>query len=259
MPKPAPLPEQLKYLQPFRKKFSNCAPEELNEDTGLTPLLELWQKRIEGKTEGEAEALLRDDFVLLEKWLAESQQANDCLHFARGIFLICSPADIVGLIRNQSAERNQIIPWVEMELWQNVKPRRFEKEKDGGILVNFKEIIFAVEVVSETEATKSERPAEFYDSRDQVISQPVSFGSVTGNKFIQVSENRFGRPEKSIIYLLKVPGGHVKVSISYLGKRPSAKWDESKIAKYIDRDDSKWDEAPIESLLYTMRITGKQI
>jgi len=80
------LPERLKYLQPFRKKFASLLPEELNEDTGFSPLLKLLKKRIAGLSAGEAEKLLEEDIAELQTWLAASEQINDCLHFAAGVF-----------------------------------------------------------------------------------------------------------------------------------------------------------------------------
>ena len=65
----SPLPERLKYLQPFRKKFASKPPEELNEDTGVEPLMKLLAKRLAGLPDDEAKALIHADLAEMEGWL----------------------------------------------------------------------------------------------------------------------------------------------------------------------------------------------
>src|SRR5215467_10967652 len=93
-----PLPERLRYLQPFRKKFASRV-DDLNEDTGYAPLLELLQERVAGHPDEAAEKLLADDIAELQTWLAAPEQVNDCLHFAEGVFLIATPADLLKQIK----------------------------------------------------------------------------------------------------------------------------------------------------------------
>src|SRR5436309_3052542 len=98
MPRLSPLPERLRYLQPFRKKFATCPPEELNEDTGGGPLFALLRKRIEGHSTAEAEKLLEQDGAALQSWLSARQQQNDPLHFASVFFSMVSPSELVSQI-----------------------------------------------------------------------------------------------------------------------------------------------------------------
>ena len=58
MPRPAPLPERLGSLEPFRKRFATLPPKELNEDTSVGPLFALLRKGIEGHSTVEAEKLV---------------------------------------------------------------------------------------------------------------------------------------------------------------------------------------------------------
>jgi hypothetical protein len=81
MSRQSALPGKLRYLQPFRKKFGS-KPGELNEETGETPLFQLLQKRIAGRSQSDAQKILEDDFIALREWLAQPEQQNDCLHFA---------------------------------------------------------------------------------------------------------------------------------------------------------------------------------
>lgn len=255
-----PLPKRLQYLQPFRKKFAS-RPDELNE-TAFTPFLESLQKRIAGHSNGEAEKLLEEDMAELQNWLSAPEQINDCLHFAAGVFLIASPAELIKQIKEEAKEQKKPLPWVEMDLWPKVKPRRFEKEKDGGMLVKWKGLWFSVSVFCGEDATKNVRPAAFWDHRSKVTSTPVQFGEVTGTKHVEIMQLDSGKPHKRIIYILSVPGGHVEVSISFIGKRWNPKWDEAKMEKWRKEraqiDETEWDEKPIESLFHTLRIVLKQ-
>ena len=255
------LPERLEYLQPFRKKFAS-RPDDLNEDTGYAPLLELLQKRIAGHSEEAAEKLLEEDIAELQKWLAEPEQINDPLHFVAGVVLIASPADLIKQIKEEAEKQNNPLPWVEMDLWPKVKPKRFEKERDGGMLVKWKGLWFTVSVANPETALKNGRPLHFWDLKNEVTSTPVQFGKVTGTEYVEVSQNNAGKPRKEIIYILTVPGGHVNVSISFVGKKVNPRWDEAKLEKwrkeYVQLDMLNWDEKPIESLFHTLRIVLKR-
>lgn len=256
-----PLPERLEYLQPFRKKFAS-RPDDLNEDTAYTPLLELLEKRIAGHSIEEAGKLLEADIVELQNWLAGPEQNNDPLHFAAGVFLIASPADLIKQIKEGVEEQKRPLPWVEMDLWPKVKPRRFEKERDGGMLVKWKGLWFTISITNCEKALKNGRPLAFWDLKNEVTSTPVQFGEVTGTKYVEISQSNSGKPHKQLIYILAVPGGHVEVSISFIGKKVNPRWDEAKLEKWRQEqaklDPLNWDEKPIESLFHTLRIVLKQ-
>ncbi len=262
-----PLPERLQYLQPFRKKFA-ARPDDLNEDTGYAPLLELLQKRIAGCSDEAAAKLLEEDIAELQKWLELPEQVNDCLHFAEGVFLIASPADLLKQLKEEAAKQSQPLPWVEMDLPAKAKPRRFEKDGDGGMLVRWNELLFSVSIISEEWVAKKEKPREFWDPKEAVTCTPVQFGDVAGLKYVGITQKEFALPERPIvsqrriIYILAVPGGHVNISLSCLGKKPSSKWDEAKLVEWRReqvRLESTWDEKPLESLFHTLRIVLKQL
>ena len=266
MAQPNPLPERLAYLQPFRKQFAS-RPDELNEDTGYLPLLELLQKRIAGCSDEAAAKLLEEDIAELQKWLGAPEQVDDCLHFAAGVFLIAAPADLIRQIEEESKEQKKPLPWVEMDLPPKANPSRFEKEREGGMLVKWSGLWFSVSVISDEQAAERQKPSEFWDTKEQVTCTPVRFGEVTGLKHIGITQKEFALPEKPvvpckrIIYILAVPGGHVKVSIDCIGKRPNSKWDEAKLIEWRQEQlklESGWDESPVESFFHTLRITLKQ-
>jgi hypothetical protein len=256
----ASLPERLQYLQPFRKQFAS-RPEELNEDSGFAPLLALLQKRIAKRSVEEAEKLLEEDIATLENWLASPDQINDCLHFARGVFLIASPAELVKQVRAESEKQKEPLPWVEMDLPTNIKPRRFEKEGEGGMLVKWKGLWFTISVISDEKAAKGEKPAALWDPKNEVTCSSVQFSKVTGLKYVEIMQLESGRPHKRIIYVLAVPGGHLEISINFIGKKPSSKWDEAKLEEWRREQaliGSKWDETPVESFFHSLRIVMKQ-
>ena len=261
MAKLNPLPERLEYLLPFRKKFASH-PDDLNEDTGYAPLLELLRKRIAGHSDEAAEKLLEEDIAELQKWLAAPEQVNDCLHFAAGVFLIATPADLIKQVKEEAEEQKKPMLWVEMDLWPKVKPKRFEKERDGGMLVKWQGLWFSIGVANPDKALKNGRPLHFWDLKNEVTSVPVQFGEITGTKYIEISQNNTGKPHKEIIYILTVPGGHVNVSISFIGRKVNPRWDETKLGKWRQEqaklDPLNWDEKPIESLFHTLRIVLKQ-
>lgn len=258
MSRAAPLPERLRYLQPFRKRFAGRRIEECDEVTGYAELMPLLLKRITGHSADEAEKLLDEDAEALNSWLSAPEQANDCLHFAAGVFQMFPSAELVKQIWEEADKQKEPLPWVEMDLWPDVKPRRFEKERDGGMFVKWKGLMFSLGV-QEDERRTDLRPHAFWDGRNKVTCSPVQFGDVAGKKWVEIGENRFGRPNKRIIYTLAVPGGHVEIHLSFLGKKPSAKWDEAKLTEYLKIDTSNWDESPVESFFHTIRITTKRL
>src|SRR5580765_4631269 len=114
MPRPSSLPERLRYLQPFRKRFASRAPEELNEDSGEAPLFALLSKRIKGRSKAEAQNVLEADFAALEKWLSDPANENDCLQFVRG-FLMVSPSELAKRIIEESEKGPELPPEDEMD------------------------------------------------------------------------------------------------------------------------------------------------
>src|SRR5829696_7933767 len=67
--KPAPLPDSLRYLQPFANALAKLPPEDRNEDVDASRLEAALRKRVRGLDEEAAEAELTNDRNLLERWL----------------------------------------------------------------------------------------------------------------------------------------------------------------------------------------------
>src|SRR5205807_2161590 len=83
--KPAPLPEPLRYLQPFANALAKLPPEELNEDVDGSRLDAALRKRVRGLDEEAADAELAKDRDLLERWLTD--KADHPAHWIRGFLL----------------------------------------------------------------------------------------------------------------------------------------------------------------------------
>ena len=238
MPRLSPLPERLRYLQPFRKKFANRPSEELNEDTGSGPLFTLLHKRIAGLSRAEAEILLKEDSAALQTWLSAPEQQNDCLHFASVFLSMISPSELVTQILEEAKKLTEPQPTAEMDLPDGAKLR---KDK----LISFKKLLIALDAVSEEAAANfaaalGRRGAG--DARVRIEVFPVHFGQVSGTKFVGKGESWRG-PYKEVTYILNAPGGHIYASASSLGKNV---------------DESKWDESELEASFHTLRVVRKQ-
>jgi hypothetical protein len=236
-----PLPERLRYLQPFRRKFASRPPEELNEDSGFAPLMALLSKRVRGLALAEAERLLAEDLAALREWLSEPPQESDPLHFVFGVSLAASPADLAKLIKEEAEKPPEPELCLQMELPPGAKLRPVEGAGESGRLVTLKGLWLAINALPE------EAVANLADDMHRVFPGaiesefPVRFGDVTGRKFVVKGESWRG-PFKKVEYALAVPGGYVHGSISAIGKKV---------------DEVKWDEAPFEACFHTLRVETK--
>ena len=237
MPRLSSLPERLRYLQPFRKKFATRPPEDLNEDTGVSPLFALLRRRIAGHSTAEAERLLEEDGAALLSWLAAPEQQNDCLHFASVFLSMISPSELLSQIQEDAKKLVEPQPFAEMDLPEGA---RLRKDK----LISFKKLLIVLDAIPEEAAANlaealGRRGAGDAGVEIQVL--PVCFGQITGTKFVSKGESWRG-PYKAVVYLLSAPGGHVYVSASPFGKHV---------------DESKWDESDLETILHTLRVVRR--
>lgn len=235
------LPEQLRYLQPFRKKFASRPPEQLNEDTGEAPLFALLSKHIKGLSEAEARKVLENDLELLEKWLASPANENDCLQFVRG-FLMVSPSELAARILEESAKATEPPPEAEMELPKEAKAKRVRSRREVAMIIRWNGTLTAIDSISEEASANYEEVESRSDGVSKLVTQPVRFGEVSGTKFVRTGDSWRG-PFKDVRYLLTVPGGRVYISTAVVSKK---------------LDESKWDETKLEAFFHTLRIVRKQ-
>ncbi len=235
------LPDELRYLQPFRRKFALLPPEELNEITAGDPLFALLTKRIKGLSGREAQEVLANDLEALQQWLADPAHENDCLQFVRGALMV-SPARLATRILEQSATPAAPPPQAEMDLPKGAKVRRVKSRAGLGILIRWKGMLAALDAVSEEAAAGLEEAEGQDDGRSKLVSQPVRFGEASGTKLVRTGDSWCG-PFKNVCYLLTVPGGRVHCSVAVVSRR---------------LDGSQWDESPREAFFHTLRVIRRR-
>ncbi len=235
----SPLPERLKYLQPFRKKFASKPPEELDEESGVEPLMKLLANRLARSSDDEAKDLIQADLAELDMWLASPGNQSDSLQWVRGFFLI-SGDEVPRLVHEWEAESDRPIRELRMDLPSGAKPKIVKSSTQAGLVFRWNGKIAAIDVAN----------PEYFDAIRSAVTQPadgltttvtqVRFGHVFGTKFIQTGVTWLG-PVKELNYFLEVPGGHVHASASVLSKKI---------------DPSKWDETELESCFASLRIVS---
>ena len=183
---------------------------------------------------------LESDLDVLEKWLADPANKNDCLQFVRG-FLMVSPTELAKRILAESAKVAQPPPEAELDLPQGAKVRRVKSRTEVGILIRWKGALTALEPLSEEAAANLEEAEKRSDLVSKLETRLVRFGEVWGTKFVRTGKSWRG-PFKDVRYLLTVPGGYVYISTAVVSKK---------------LDESTWDETEVEAFFHTLRIVPK--
>lgn len=201
----------------------------------------LLSKRIRGLPIEEAAQVLHHDHAALEQWLSTLGEEADPLHFAQGFFLTASPEELARRIMEETEKPTEPKPCLHFELPPGAKRLRVPGDTGAGMLVSRKGVWLVLEALSE-EGVANLADATWRDSgRTEYTILQVSFGSVTGRKFLLERQTPDG-PYKEIAYALTVPGGHVYATMSPIGKNVLNK---------------QWDETPFEACLHTLRVETK--
>lgn len=232
------LPERLRYLQPFRKKFTS-RPDELNEETAEAPLFALFNKRLKGLSNFDAGKLLEEDLSALEAWLALSKNKNDCLQFVRGCLLV-SPAELAERILDESAKAATPPPCVEIDLPDEVKTKRIGNRSEVALILKWKGLMVSFDAVNEDSAGLGLKALSRDDLASDLAVSSVQYGKVEGTKFVRTGK---AAPfMKFVSYLLTVPGGHVQIAAAAVGKKIGV---------------AKWDESIVEAFFHSLRVVQK--
>ena len=220
--KPSPLPDPLRYLQPFANALAKLPPEELNEDIDASWLDTALRKRLRGLDDEAAAAELAGDCDLLESWLKD--KPDHPAHWIRGFLL--SP-DLATYL-TQPAEpppRGPEISFVAPEGWKvKLVPFRLDLKKG--------KLIGSVMAINQLTFGMMQRQQENWvappglEATREVLN--VRHGDVSGMKCVY--QQVLPVPWKSVDYLLSVPGGFVRV---------------------VGED---FDEAPFDANLHTLRL-----
>lgn len=226
--KPAPLPEPLRYLQPFANALAKLPPEDLNEDVDAARLVAALRKRFRGMDEEAADAELARDRELLERWLQDKPDHPG--HWIRGFLL--SPDLATHLVRPpQPPPRGPEMIFVAPDGWKvKVVPFRLDLKK--GKLIG---TIMAIDEFSFDLMQKQQEhwvaPPGLEATREV---QAVRHGDVSGKKYI--FRQTAPVPWKRVDYVLSVPGGFVSAMLDALG--------------------ADFDEAPFDDKLHTVRLSA---
>jgi len=237
--KPAPLPEPLRYLQPFANALAKLPQDDLNEDVDASRLDAALRKRVRGLDEEAADAELAKDRDLLERWLTD--KADHPAHWIRGFLL---SQDLAAHL-TQPVEPPPRGPEMFFEAptgWKVKKvPFRLDLKagKVIGSIMAIDELTFAHLQWQRERAMKAPVPA--MDGFPQPVIEgtfdvsEISFEECCGRKYL----SRMTSPArwKQVDYFLRVPGGFVSIR---LGTMTGADFDES----------------PLESKLHTLRLSA---
>lgn len=229
--KPTPLPEPLRYLQPFAGALAKLPPEGLNEDVDASRLESALRKRIRGLDLEAAEVRLEEDRELLKGWLAD--KPDHPAHWILGFIL--SPTLATDLTQPPEPPPRGPEMIFEAPAGWKVKSVPFRLDLNAG------KVIGSIMAIEESWFEHHQREREQRSKLRQLGQETandisdVSFGECSGKKY--VSRMIKPAPWKQLDYLLRVPGGCVWIQ---LGTMTGVDFDES----------------PLESKLHTLRLSA---
>ena len=237
-----PLPERLRYLQPFREFLAEL-PKEQASDADPTFLEELIYEHIKGKTTEEAQEKLSADLEELEKYLSAPRRRNDRLHFVLG-YLLTAVEDPQELLKPPEKPKP-----IEERLVMELPPKAKLKVDEYSLAVKWNgKRIYVLRSKMDDEFTRKHILAELahpdaseYErfifmnepslaemvppTARQIRRQSVSIdlGKVTGHKYISLGEAP--ATWKRVDYTLQIPGGHVSAVIQESSLFNEAEWE----------------------------------
>lgn len=229
--KPAPLPEPLRYLQPFANALAKLPPDELNEDIDASRLEAALRKRIGNLDLEPAEARLEADRELLEGWLAD--KPDHPAHWILGFLLTPTLANYLTQPPEPLPRGPEMI--FEAPAGWKAKSVPFRLDLKAG------KVIGSIMAIEESWLEHHQRERE----QTSKLRQPgqetangisdVSLHGCSGKKY--VFRMIKPAPWKQVDYLLRVPGG--------------CDWIQLSTTAGVD-----FDESPLESKLHTLRLSA---
>jgi hypothetical protein len=229
--KPAPLPEPLRYLQPFANALAKLPPEDLNEDVDASRLEAALRKRIRDLDLEAAEAQLEEDRELLERWLAD--KPDHPAHWILGFIL--SPTLATDLTQPpEPPPRGPEMRFETPDGWK-VKSVPFRLDlkagKVTGSIMAIDQSGFDGSLREREQTAKLRQPGQ--ETANEISD--VSLDGCSGKKY--VFRMIKPAPWKQVDYLLRVPGGCVWIRLSTM-------------------TGADFDESPLEAKLHTLRLSA---
>lgn len=241
---PKPLPQPLRYLQPFVRKLAKLGPEGHREqEIDAGPLDVAMRRRIRGMDRRSAEAALAEDRKRLTAWLNTTGGQD---HPAYWILGYLSGAGLASHLRRPPPEarhkskppRRSGIVFDAPEGW-TAKPGRWRLDLKTKGVVGLIEGMDRTSYLNARRLLKTIRPVPQPRGTPKVTvtSSSIRRGVCSGMKHIR----RWSKPalSKQVHYLLQVPGGGVTIVLVTTGK-------------------ADFDESPLESKLHTLRIQQRR-
>jgi hypothetical protein len=228
---PAPLPEPLKYLQPFTKALAKLPPEKCNEDVDPSRLEKALRKRLQGLDDAAAVAALSRDQELLAAWLKD--KPDHPAHWISG-FLLYAELTMCLTEPDEPSPPDIEIHFEAPEGW-TAKPGPSRLDLKAGKIIG--SIMESDEFSFGRQSEELKRKAAQVlppDAEHTHVVSDVSFGPCRGKKCIHLTTSPIHW--KEVEYLLHVPGGAVSIMLATLKGKD-------------------FDEVPLESKLHTLRIS----
>lgn len=236
--KPTPLPEPLRYLQPFANALAKLPRDGLHENVDASPVETALRRRIRDLDPEAAEAQLAEDRDRLERWLDD--KPDHPAHWILGFILSPTLAiDLMQPVEPPSRGEPEPVPdgpkvaFAPPDGWKvkQLAPYllQFKKGKLSGTVMAIDEKLF--------HQTQRDREGEWVvapgvEATRQI--QVAEYGNVSGKKYVyrRIAPD----PSKRVDYVLSVPGGFVMAGIEAAG--------------------ADFDEAPFEAQLHTVRLSA---
>lgn len=223
----SPLPEGLKYLQPFREIFVSKEtedPDYPDHEAVEGVVVELLGERLPSVLGDEAMAVVESDLAKLNSWLAKPENQNDGLELARDC-LTWRGHEILRLVDEWRKEVVlRLVRKVHIDLPADSKMMVGQSMYDSNLTVVWRDIETHICVL---DLRRFKRLSEFYQKGGPAQSATrVSYGPASGLNIVDGVKSDTGE-FKGIKYLLRVPGGHLLSTTgcfgdeNHLGKLPA--------------------------------------
>lgn len=223
------------------KELSALPPEELNEDVDLSGIEAALRQRLKGLTIRQTTKRIKSDCAALKKWSKQFENSEAAtISFVIGL-LSYRPGQLARrlLAPAQATEPEPTIIFEPPAGW-SAEPMPLSLKLRAG-----RQTIGAITAIDESMVEVLVNQNQIRDERESRVrirnpfavfgewtKSPVRFGDAHGHKYLYKQAQTV--PWKSVQYLLRVPGGAVNIVLDASGK--------------------KFDEAPFESKLHTLRV-----
>lgn len=232
-----PLPEPLRYLQPFVNSLARLPAESVNEDIDSSRLLAALRKRLRGLDGEAAQEALAKDRDLLETWLKNTASPGHPAEWVLGFLLWPGVASHAIHAHAPSPPKPEpLAPAITFETppgWKVTSAPfglKLKKGKITGIIAAVDEKMFNGWPDVHEERV---RAAVVPDYQAKTELSEVHLGACSGKKYCcQMTAPAVWR---TVEYMLRVPGGCVEIVLGGTG----------------------FDESPIEAKVHTLRLTRR--